>query len=83
LRSFLVVFRKISAKFFGFSVDLEKLKAFSDKIETGYNRRVKYHNSAHGADVARTLNYLLVKSKLVHRYAAIRILVMALISRYL
>ncbi|GAB5372156.1 hypothetical protein AAMO2058_001641400 [Amorphochlora amoebiformis] len=57
-----------------FDIDMKKLNAFCAAIERGYDKKIKYHNSAHGADVARSCHYFLHRSKLASKCSPIEIL---------
>ena len=46
----------------GLKININQFLIFMDKLSSGYNEHVKYHNKTHAADVTQTLYYFVVNS---------------------
>ena len=44
----------------GLHIPINKFLIFMDKISSGYNANVKYHNATHATDVCQTLYYFII-----------------------
>ncbi|XP_076822674.1 uncharacterized protein LOC143469028 isoform X1 [Clavelina lepadiformis] len=57
-----------------FKISVSTLLAYCDKLQRGYNKHNnRYHNPIHAADVAQTLNILLMKSGFVNWFSDLEI----------
>lgn len=50
-----------------FHIPINKFLRFMDKITSGYNRNVKYHNATHASDVCQTLYYFIINGNWISK----------------